>query len=634
MASRKNKRTKTKSKTKRTQLRTVSSLVLPDGDQDFNLETFEGLVYRGEHISAVNYLLKFLACFDSYRILAKEGETPIQLSARIRRWFTRLAAASCALFTSPNWNFPDDIYFYICRFQDWLSKIYEMSHVCDGNYVLDLINSTQYRNDEQMLKRFLLHMSLSTPQELYQMLLVNKDLSYPVVLSMVGDSCTLDVEQENNRGILIQNFPSLSDSVKLKDDFLGGLHKPWMFCSYAVDEHRHLVKLEVNKVIAQMLSHVKPSTREHANTEKPKLAVLIEVCRSDHAMYRCFGPLLQSLRDRFHVTFIATQKSIDGPVASLADECVYIDYQSASMQNVAEMIVGHEFDMIYYPSIGMSVWTIIMANLRLAPIQCYSLGHPATTCSQYIDFAVCDEDTLSDPLCFTEKLLLAKGVASHTPHPNSFEAQPQKNDGIVRIAIVSKFMKLNSLLINVCQQINAKTSCEVQFHIFPDTGGMLLEYVRHKLNEQLPNCAVYPTVNYQQYMNLLSVCDLRLGTYPFGGTNSTVDCISLGIPVVTMDGPEIFSHADSVLLERYCGEHAKNLVASDLEDFVDKCIDLVENTELRDQISDKLKSIDLDKAIFLNNKDAKHGLNAETLMWAYKNFHQIMSSEQQVIKID
>lgn len=608
---------------------------------EFVLENFEQLVYGGHYIKAVNYLLRLLRTFNTFTLIARDGESSEEYMGRKRRWATRLAAACCALFSSPNWVITDDVYFYVSRFHDWLSKIYELSYVKDGNYVLDLVSSTQFSSQEQMLKRLYLHVSLNSPVEVYQVLLTDTTLSLPITLSMAGDSCTVNQHQEQNRSTVLQNFNALSEGATLYDQFVGGIHKPWMFCSYAVDEHRHLAKMGINNIISGLFSEVKPSKRRHSEQERPKLAVLVEVCRHDHAMFRCYGPLLASLKDYFDVTFVATQDSIDAQVAMLADRVQYIDYGKSSMQNIAEQIRDSDFDMIYYPSLGMSTWTIIMANLRLAPVQCFTMGHPATSCSKEIDFVLMEKDGVSDPLCFTEKMVVADGYPPFNPHPSelgSYDLKLSEEDGIVRVAIVSKYMKINLLLVEFCRSLIETCQTSIEFHFFPSAKGVLLDYIELSLVSQLPGSKVHPYMDYVAYMAVMSNCDIRIGTFPFGGANTTVDCIALGIPFLTLDGPETFNHVDTASIRRYCPQLEENLAAGDFEQLVQKAARLVDDKDYRNSISKELKAIDLDSIVYSRREDAIAdnkgvGVTGETIFWAYKNAPSIISSDSQVTEV-
>jgi hypothetical protein len=632
---RKNNKKRTPAKKKIPHSQETSNLSLSES-KDFSLEHFELKVYKGEFVLAANYLIRLLRTYEVFTLLALKGESAASFNTRKKKWHTRLASACCALFVNPKWDLSDDLYFFICRFQDWLGKIYEMSFLESGNYVVELVGATEYVNEEQMLKRFYLHTSLKTSPELYKVLLKNKSLALPAVLSMVGDSCTLDEKQEENKSILIQNFGSFSEGAELSDNFIGGVHKPWMFCSYAVDEHRHLVKMGINKIIEDIFKMIGPAKHLPTTKDKPKLAVMIEVCREDHSMYRCYGPILVSLKQYFEITFYATKESVDNTVTAIADRYIVVDYSKISIQQLAESVKNEQFDMVYYPSVGMSAWTILLSNLRLAPVQCCSTGHPATTCSSTIDFVVIEEDVMADPLCFTEKIVLERGVAPFFPHPTEIDANwldKKSVDGTIRVAIVSKYMKINGYFLSVCREIIAQSNASIEFHFFPDAQGLLLEYLQNTISNQLPGSKIHPYLPYKDYMEILSDCDVRIGTFPFGGSNSSIDCFMLGVPFLTLDGPEVFNHCDTAFIDRYCPKLHDDLVSETVDEFIQKIVRIIDDDDYRNTISEAFRNIDLNQSVFLTEKNKNNGVSGESFYWAYRNFDSIMNSDSQVAHV-
>lgn len=63
------------------------------------------------------------------------------------------------------------------------------------------------------------------------------------------------------------------------------------------------------------------------------------------------------------------------------------EVQLDGFRTAVERIAATRPDMVYYPSIGMDPNIIALVNLRLAPIQIISLGHPATSNTDTIDSA-------------------------------------------------------------------------------------------------------------------------------------------------------------------------------------------------------------------------------------------------------
>ena len=55
---------------------------------------------------------------------------------------------------------------------------------------------------------------------------------------------------------------------------------------------------------------------------------------------------------------------------------------------------------------------------------------------------------------------------------------------------------------------------------------------------------------YPEYMESLSKCDLALFSFPFGGTNSTIDALILGLPMVSMLGKEPHAMSDAARCPR------------------------------------------------------------------------------------
>jgi predicted O-linked N-acetylglucosamine transferase (SPINDLY family) len=80
-------------------------------------------------------------------------------------------------------------------------------------------------------------------------------------------------------------------------------------------------------------------------------------------------------------------------------------------------------DIIYYPSIGMAIWVIAMASLRLAPIQVMTYGHPATSNSPYIDYGIIEADCCVEDR-FSEKMVT---LPPNTVRPTEYEAVPQRH---------------------------------------------------------------------------------------------------------------------------------------------------------------------------------------------------------------
>jgi hypothetical protein len=125
-----------------------------------------------------------------------------------------------------------------------------------------------------------------------------------------------------------------------------------------------------------------------------------------------------------------------------------------------------------YLGVGMSADVIALAALRLAPVQCASFGHTATTMSPVIDYMILPEDFVGSPDCFSEQLLTCPPeampfvpIASRTAVWRGPPAE--RGDALVRIAVAASIMKLNPRFFDALDRISRTSRSEIEFHFFP-----------------------------------------------------------------------------------------------------------------------------------------------------------------------
>ena len=156
-------------------------------------------------------------------------------------------------------------------------------------------------------------------------------------------------------------------------------------------------------------------------------------------------------------------------IADYFDECIAFPTGDffASVRTVAAAIAAHRPALILYLGVGMAAAVIALASLRLAPIQCASYGHTATTMSPVIDYFILPEDFVGSAECFSEAVLaVPKAAMPFAPRPAP-QAARRPADGTVRVAIPASTMKLNPLLFDAVARIGAGARSQVAFQFFP-----------------------------------------------------------------------------------------------------------------------------------------------------------------------
>ncbi len=200
-------------------------------------------------------------------------------------------------------------------------------------------------------------------------------------------------------------------------------------------------------------------------------------------------------------------------------------------------------DILFYPDIGMSARTYLLAHTRLAPIQVVSWGHPDTTGIDTIDYFISSElieddnaekfysenlIRLSQLPCYYKRPVLSDKVASKKsfglPESGSLYGCPQA------------LFKFHPDFDDVLTEI---VTLDPSGHI------VLIEGKNESLNELLKKrwktthpellekVILIPRQPNDRFLCLMAQMDVLLDPIYFGSGNTMYEAISLGIPIIT-----------------------------------------------------------------------------------------------------
>jgi predicted O-linked N-acetylglucosamine transferase (SPINDLY family) len=114
-------------------------------------------------------------------------------------------------------------------------------------------------------------------------------------------------------------------------------------------------------------------------------------------------------RNRFELHLFNLGAKSDGETEQARESVHRLESQRHDMTQWASIIAASQLDLLIYPEIGMDPLTVKLANLRLAPVQAATWGHPSTTGLPTIDYFLSAE-ALEPPDAaahYSEKLVFA-----------------------------------------------------------------------------------------------------------------------------------------------------------------------------------------------------------------------------------
>lgn len=605
--------------------------------QHIELEVLEKEIYsRNYNVAGI----QMLSALSRMRTGAEFAFKRYHDDDQILGYYARLAASIGAYVCDPNYIPSDTAYIRLCLEVPTIEAIFKASPMHGGEHIARILANNPTERDPAKLEwdipqlaKWLLFCGLDSKTGVNYDELFGKAarLMMPWWVGLLVTKIVYTSEAMERKNALLKMGHYFS-KFEIPDDLLGAFADAFMYASYATSEDRHEVKGVITKMLAHSISKRfdVPPVKRVTGRGKPTILIPIEWFGSFHAMHRCYAGFIDQLRTRFKLVACGRLSMLDDNARGYFDSVIAIPEKGVELKTMMKEITELAPDIVFYPSVGMALWWVALATQRLAPIQIMSVGHPASSFSPEMDYVISDERAL-EPSCFTERcVMLPSGFALHfIARPDYAAAAPKEKaatPGICNVAIPAMTMKLNHLFFDslTCLEIKAKEEgVTIRYHFFTNLLGVEHRASAFMLRRMFEGCVAYPRVAGPKYLEQLAACDFSLAPFPFGGTNSTVDALLLGLPVVTLWGKQPHERFDALLLEKI-GLH--ELVAKTPEEFEAICLRLCNDVE-RASTSAKIIAADCETA-FYSPLPSQAWVNA--FRYIYDHHEEIQSGTEPV----
>jgi hypothetical protein len=539
---------------------------------------------------------------------------------------TRFSAAFGRVMIDPDVPLTTGDFERLLTYHRWIDLIFSLSGYRTSDHVVPVLarptQGTSLTFDGLNFLRFLILRSMNSRiharfEDYWNVSSVGSALAF---LHYIGSRYVFWPQAFEFRERILEWLPGRLGKIKLGDLTLARLPEIYMHCSYAMTPKKHAIKRDLMRQMrSACLEHgCKEISTEHRQpiATRPTIVVVAENFNIGHAVHRTHSRAVAALQERFHVVGVIHPDPAGTPIAALFHEYLPITPGEflPQVKQLADAILERKPALILYLGVGMVTQVIAMSSLRLAPVQCVSFGHTATTMSEVMDYFILPEDFAGTPNTFSEKALkLPKAAMPFAPRPFT-RLHPPAHDSVVRAAVPASTMKLNPRLFEALSRIAAQAKSRIELHFFPlaGTGLPYLELCR-AVKAQVPHATVFPELPHEAYMEHLSRCDLFLNPFPYGNMNGIVDCFRFSLPGVCLDGVETHAHADAAMFARI--GLPPSLSADTIDDYVAAAVRLIDDAAWRNSCAKIITAADLDAAFFKGDTrlfcDAIAGLISE-----------------------
>ena len=365
------------------------------------------------------------------------------------------------------------------------------------------------------------------------------------------------------------------------------------------------------------------------NSPDPKsIAIVTNKWHRNHAVYKSAGPLVEQLVGKYKLTLIWTGPRMpDTAVTNYFDKVVKCHFVSDGNMTVPDEVLDNDFQMVYFPDIGMTDESIWLSNMRLAPIQAVGYGHPDTTgADNEIDYFIGGDVEKHSTSAYAETMVLLPGLAQEPAWPTAERKHNYNTDAIVRVNCVWGPDKYNYSLLKMLEGINKAVMQRTgaapthEFHLFGSPGmnryGALPAFTRD-VQRMLPNAILHTQQEYYDYMENAEQHDFSLNSFPFGCYNVLIESLYMGLPFLTLVGERFYNRAGMWLNDQVDMSENNFQTAPPL---IEKAATLITNPDELKRQRAHLAGIDLKERLF--TLKGNHFLEAVEYIIANHPFHE------------
>ena len=613
-----------------------------------DLLSLERAIWSREYAKAVDLLHVLLRRLTGGKSITLDPKATASGSTERAVICSRVATALFALFADPRFVVTAETFIRLMPFGRTIANIFLVSGVRSSDFILDAITAAAKAPRGALPKgparlKYLLMWSLDSARDhpMRALFEIEERLRLPLLVKLLEAKPVATEQAQRRREELLSQYDSFGLAGLPRGDLEGmvAVSNAFMLSSYAEGRGKHRVKSKLNAVLRDWLLangyRDAPDIAGRRPVGKPTMVVAAEVMASAHVQFRYFGQWLRQLRQHFRLVLLTEKKEVDQVNRDFFDDVKIFDRKAdgSHLREAIALIAAEKPDFLFYPSVGMRHWGVMLSNLRLAPVQATALGHSASTFCPTIDYYVIEEGYVGDPELFSETVALLPDSAlkfERSPLAKQLAPAIRAKAPSLRIAVPSNALKLNHRFLTILSAIAKASPRPLEFHFFPNVGGLEADAVHAAVRAIVPRATVWGVLNYMKYLTQMNACDLTLSPFPFGGLHSVVDSLRQGLPVVAQQGDEPHSRTDALML---CLAGMPDwLVAKTPEDFVAAALRVISDDALRVKLSQRAVGCDVASKLF---GDATTELGTEigaTFRWLHENHAAIQASGLKTVR--
>jgi hypothetical protein len=424
----------------------------------------------------------------------------------------------------------------------------------------------------------------------------------------------------------------------------------YFYTTYLDEERNKRVREKINNIIQNetCISQLQQNHNKNKRRDKDRLRMAVigknDILSRTHPVFKYYYNQIVELKKRFHMTLILLENEIDSKsLETIKDYDLYDEYYTLKivrdvntidgMREYVELmkngkdnllkkrevrrIIEGEYDVIYYPTVGDSMESIIMSNIRGGRVQYSSYGHPVSTYGSrntHIIGSKEAETERTEKMC-TEKIEYISDITTEPIIPEKITKEEYEekllNKGNKLINLGWNYKKITPKSLELIKNI-IKENSEIKFDLHIGPCGNLPMHMNHVI-EILERYEIRGSINIVPAILSREEYERRKGRGKigidsngvYGGYTTILESIQKNVPVIVKEGEEresmAYTKLPGVIMRKYGLEE---LIVRDEKEMIEKIKKLINEEEYYKFIMDKIFKLN----IKIENKKKNYGL--------------------------
>ncbi len=328
-----------------------------------------------------------------------------------------------------------------------------------------------------------------------------------------------------------------------------------------------------------------------------KVGICSECFRKNHTIGKLYiKVLLDLLKTNVDIIiYVPTSASSNSGLELIENSFKRVIILPTSIPIAGEIISSEKLDLLFYPDIGMSNFTYLLALSRLALVQVTSLGHPNTSGIKNIDYFITNDTVPHHPTSsYTERLIKFSRLPFNYPTPKINESKLTSkiilnSDNNFIIGLTQSPFKLHPDFDQVLESILSEIK-NAYLILLKDKQEYNTRNLKNrwkgKSNLLLERSIFLDKMSKDDFINTTKNCHIMLDPFYFGSGNTFYEAMAFGIPFITYP----FSQRGSLVASGYKQMGVKNPpIAESPEDYINWCKKYANNRLFLKNTKDELK---------------------------------------------